>query len=90
MRGHNVRFCGEIRKIILELSSITPLNCSSVLMTVRICFNISQGNSTNENDYMKQVLKQLFTHKLGKSFIPQNTHGSDGENQYANMNITMQ
>ena len=36
MRGHNICFCGEIRKIIFQLSSILPLIWSSAYYPVGV------------------------------------------------------
>ena len=36
MRGHNIYFDGEIRKIIFELSLIAPLIWSSEILTFKI------------------------------------------------------
>ena len=42
MRGHNIYFHGEIRKIIFELSSITSLIWSSVGVGISFDFGVSK------------------------------------------------
>ena len=50
MRGHNICFCGEIRKIVFELSSLPPLIWNSghnnLLFMLKIInfANKGQGN----------------------------------------------